>query len=223
MNRSLSRSIKREIEMAKSYGIKILAMKTGEEVIASVDEFSSTKVTLHFPLLLVTESIITKNASDTSNTASIKYNITFRSWMKNSPQQHFTISKDMYNIIADPYDDIAKEYIEIVRKLPREDKKYLDMETVLGEPTLNTPKGIGQGSVYDGMREPTKSELDKVVNYMEQCGFVFVDAADIMDAELSDEDYENEHNPPESGTIEGEEEYFEDDNNEWNPHDRWSD
>lgn len=192
-------------QMAKTYGIKILIMQSGEEVIATVDEFDSKKVTIHYPLQLFTES--TTKADN-----SVSYKISFRAWMKHSPQQHFTIPKSMFHMMADPYDDISKQYIDIVRKLPREDKQYIDMEEVLD--SYSSPKGIGQGTTHEGMREPTQSEVDKVVNYIEQCGFAVIDAGDIMESEVVDEDYNYE---PEE--VEDSEE---DEDRGWNPHDRWS-
>lgn len=196
-------------QMAKSYGIKILIMQSGEELIATVDEFDSKKVTIHYPLKIYTEA--TTKADN-----SVSYKISFRAWMKHSPQQHFTVSKSMFYMMVDPYDDIAKQYIDIVRKLPREDKQYIDMEQVLD--SYSSPKGIGQGTTHEGMREPTQAEVDKVVSYIEQCGFAVVDAGDIMDSEVNDEDYDYE---PEE--VEGEHEDDDEQNNGgWNPFDRWS-
>lgn len=193
-------------EMAKSYGIKILVMNNGDEVIANVEEFDSKKVTIHYPMKLVTESTLKSD-----NTVS--YKISFRSWMKHTPQQHFNIPKTMYSFMVDPYDDISKQYIDIVRKLPREDKNYINMEEILE--SYNSPKGIGQGSVHDGMRVPTQAELDKAINYIEQCGFAIIDAADIMDAEVDDSDYDGVEEDTD-------EDYNSSDEEGWNPHDRWS-
>lgn len=200
-------------EMTKSLGIKIFMMKNGEEVIANTDKFDSEKVIIHYPLKLITESQIIEGSG------TVNYKISFRSWLRHSPQQHIVITKDIYYLMVDPYDDIAKQYIDIIRKLPKEDINYIDMEEILSSDKYSTPKGMGEGFVQEGIREPTKSELDKVIAYLECSGFSVVDSNEILDND--DVQNDDEERYCSSDDVDDEE----DDNNEnnkWNPHDRWS-
>lgn len=203
--------------MKSSLGIKLFVMNSGDEVIAEAVELKDG-YRISYPMVL--KPVETKGSA--------KYKIGFFSWCKYTSQNIIDISKSSVATVVDPHVEIVTEYKSIVQKLV--EKSYnVNMEDIIND--METSRRHYQSLAADdgslGTRRPSKSEILKVLKFLEQQGFPVEENMIQEKPYVPDDEYKSEENKDkalfdvEDDGFDDNSDYFDDD--EFDPYSRWLD
>lgn len=200
-----------------SLEVRLVIMKSGEELIAYMGKKTKTHLEIHYPYSLETRLIAQDSTENKQEYATL-----YRKWPINSDDEHLTLPVDMFYMIINPSKEIVKKYMEIVESVVRCDERYLEFE--MGMQAIRNKSQGSNTSTEESVseiRKPTQSEFEIVMSYLESLGLTVVDETDIIssdDDDDDDDDYDDDDGL-DSDQIEG---YDDSDEGGWNPHDRWS-
>lgn len=199
--------------MKSSLGIKLFVMNSGDEVIAEAVELKDG-YRISYPMVL----------KPVETNGSAKYKIGFFSWCKYTSQNIIDVSKSSVTTVVDPHIEIVIEYKSIVQKLV--EKSYnVNMEDVVRdmETSRYQPLTPEEGSL--GTRDPSKSEILKVLKFLENQGFPIQESIIEEKPYVPDDEYMCEENKDKAlfdvSDDDADGDYFDDD--EFDPYSRWLD